>query len=232
MKLTLKHNILITIALLLCITAGYVIKKKYLDPNQRKSVAQHYASTLNTLDTLHEGDIIFQTSLSAQSKAIQLATHSEYSHCGILFKENGMWVVYEAVQPVSTTPLERWIARGEQGLFVVKRLKATEFTITPTVIELLKQCGRQFNRKNYDIYFGWSDDQIYCSELVWKMYKQAAGVEVGTLQKLREFDVSNSIVKQKMQERYGNNIPWDETVISPASIFTSTKLQTVYSNIE
>jgi hypothetical protein len=30
------------------------------------------------------GDIIFHTSTSDQSKAIQLATNSRYSHCGII----------------------------------------------------------------------------------------------------------------------------------------------------
>lgn len=30
------------------------------------------------------GDIIFQTSLSSQSQAIQLATHSDYSHTGMI----------------------------------------------------------------------------------------------------------------------------------------------------
>ncbi|MBX7153998.1 MAG: hypothetical protein U0Y96_00210 [Candidatus Kapaibacterium sp.] len=48
MKLTLKHSILITIALLLCITAGYVIKKKYLDPNQR---VQYLLLIYNLLST-------------------------------------------------------------------------------------------------------------------------------------------------------------------------------------
>jgi hypothetical protein len=32
--------------------------------------------------------------------------------------------------------------------------------------------------KNYDIYFGWSDSLIYCSELVWKVYKDAWDIEL------------------------------------------------------
>lgn len=36
-------------------------------------------------DSLRNGDLIFQTSKSAQSQAIQAATHSPYSHCGIVF---------------------------------------------------------------------------------------------------------------------------------------------------
>ena len=48
--------------------------------------------------------------------------------------------------------------------------------------------ARQFEGKPYDLYFEWSDERIYCSELVWKMYA-ALGVKLGTLQKLREFDL-------------------------------------------
>ena len=58
---------------------------------------------------LKQGDIIFQTSLSSQSQAIQLATNSPYSHMGILFQESGKWFVFEAIQPVKMTPLDTWI---------------------------------------------------------------------------------------------------------------------------
>lgn len=57
------------------------------------------------------GDIIFQTSKSNQSKAIQLATNSKYSHMGIIYKINGQVFVYEAVQPVKLTALTKWINR-------------------------------------------------------------------------------------------------------------------------
>src|SRR5437016_5576428 len=72
---------------------------------------------------LKEGDIVFQTSLSAQSKAIQLATKSKYSHMGIISKETSKDYVYEAAQVVKLTPLEVWIQRGEGNHYVVKRLK-------------------------------------------------------------------------------------------------------------
>ena len=85
----------------------------------------------------------------------------------------------------------------------------------------------KFKGKTYDIYFEWSDDKIYCSELVWKIYKQAVDIEIGQLEQLADFDLSNAIVKAKMKERYGDNIPMDEKVISPAAIFNSEKLITV-----
>jgi len=78
--------------------------------------------------------------------------------------------------------------------------------------------------------FEWSDDKIYCSELIWKIYQRATGIELGELEKLSDFDLSNETVKQKMNERYGEKIPMDEIVISPKSIFESKLLTTVKEN--
>lgn len=60
------------------------------------------------------GDIIFQISKSEQSKAIQIATGSKYSHMGIIYKQGNDYFVYEAIQPVKLTPLNEWIKRGEK----------------------------------------------------------------------------------------------------------------------
>ena len=87
--------------------------------------------------------------------------------------------------------------------------------------------GESFKGKPYDIYFEWSDDRIYCSELVWKIYHECAGVDIGELEKLSSFNLDEPAVKQKLKERYGNDIPMDEQVISPASIFESDLLMIV-----
>lgn len=178
---------------------------------------------------IKDGDIIFQSSVSAQCKAVQLATKSIYSHCGIIFEENGKYFVYEAVQPVMITPLDEWIARGQSKHYVIKRLKNANQVLSPEALQKIKQeCKIQLG-KNYDMTFEWSDDNIYCSELIWKAYKRATGIEVGKLEKLKDFDLSSPIVKQKLVERYGNNIPLDEVVISPAAIYNSERLETVLS---
>jgi hypothetical protein len=172
---------------------------------------------------LRDGDVIFHESRSSQSRAIQLATKSRYSHMGVLYRENGAWFIYEAVQPVKLTPLQQWIGRGRGGHFVVKRLRRAEL-LTPSVLSRMKTVGAKYRGKPYDLYFEWSNQRIYCSELVWKIYKEAAGVEIGGLQKLREFDLSNPVVQKKMKERYGARIPLDEPVISPAAMFDSDEL--------
>lgn len=45
---------------------------------------------------LKDGDIIFQTSKSPQSQAIQKATGSKYSHMGIVIHRSGFPQVFEA----------------------------------------------------------------------------------------------------------------------------------------
>ncbi len=170
-------------------------------------------------DQLRDGDIIFHTSRSAQSLAIQKATHSKYSHMGIVFFRDGDPYVYEAIQTVQYTSLKKWVARGDGGHYVVKRLRDADRILTPEAVAKLRQAAMKFQGQPYDLTFEWSDARIYCSELVWKIYERGLGLRVGRLQKLREFDLSGPIVKAKMKERYGKGIPMEETVISPGEMF-------------
>lgn len=179
---------------------------------------------------LKEGDIIFQTSISTQSKAIQLATKSIYSHCGLIYKKDDQYYVFEAIEPVKSTPLEKWIARGKESKYVIKRLKNADEILNTKTLANMKKIGEEFKGKHYDLTFEWSDEKIYCSELIWKVYKRGANLEVGKLQTLKEFDLQNELVKKKMEERYGENVPTEEMVISPVSIYNSDLLITVASN--
>ncbi len=176
---------------------------------------------------LRDGDIIFQTSRSNQSAAIQRASRSRYSHMGIIFLQDGKPYVYEAVGTVRYTPLEKWVSRGEGGHYVVKRLREADRLLTADAVAKLRQAARKFGGKPYDLTFEWSDDRIYCSELVWKIYERGLGIRIGRLQKLRDFDLSDTGVKAKLRERYGNHVPMEETVISPREMFSAEGLTVV-----
>ena len=81
-----------------------------------------FANSTYAAPAVRDGDIIFHTSRSAQSAAIQRATHSPYSHVGIILYRDDKPFVFEAIATVRYTPLADWIARGDGGRYVVKRL--------------------------------------------------------------------------------------------------------------
>jgi uncharacterized protein YycO len=148
-------------------------------------------------EQLRDGDIIFQMSRSEQSIAIQKATHSPYSHMGIVFLKGGNPHVFEAIKTVQYTSLTKWIDRGEGGHYVVRRLREADRILTSQAAKRLQQAGNKFQGRPYDSYFEWSDKRIYCSELVWKIYDRGIGIRVGKLQKVRDLDLSDRVVKTK-----------------------------------
>lgn len=176
---------------------------------------------------VREGDILFQTLHSSLSEAIQIASRSTYTHVGVVLFKEGQPFVFEAVEPVKFTPLHYWIAQGEGGRCVIKRLRHAEDLLTDSSRMALHALAAKFEGLHYDLEFSWTDSRMYCSEIVWKLFQRAVSVEVGRPQKLKEFDLSSSVVQRKLAERYGTAIPLEETVISPQAIFESALLETV-----
>lgn len=221
----IKNVVLITSVLLLATLSVFAVNKA----EYANKTIQH---TLNELESgrFQDGDIIFQSSQSGQSLAIQLATHSKYSHVGMLFQRDDKWMVLEAVQPVKATPFKQWIQHGDDQHYVVKRLKNAKKILTPEVLEDMKAIAESWVGKNYDLHFDWSDERIYCSELVWKIYHRTTGLSVGKTQKFKEFDFDHPEVQRILKARYGEDLPLESTVISPGAIFESDLLFEVDRN--
>ncbi len=178
---------------------------------------------------LREGDIVFQSFSSSQTKAIKMATKSKFSHMGIILNQNGTLMVYEAVGPVKFTFINTWIDRDPDRHFVLKRLKNSEKILTKENLRKLEIVASFLKGKPYDFVFNWSDEKIYCSELVWKIYDRALSIRVGRLRKLIDFDLSSPDVQMKLKERYPKGVPLEETAVSPQDVFQSENLVTVYS---
>lgn len=185
------------------------------------------ATTRAETSPLRDGDIVFQTSRSPQSLAVQRATGSQYSHMGIVFIRDGKPFVFEAASKVQYTPLASWIARGVGSHVLAKRLQDVSAVLNTSGVERMRRVARELEGLPYDLTFEWSDDRIYCSELVWKIYQRALGLEIGGIQKIREFNLSDPAVRQKMKERYGAHTPLDEPAISPVAMFRSPRLITI-----
>jgi hypothetical protein len=181
--------------------------------------------------SFRDGDIIFQKSQSAQSAALREATQSPWTHVGILFSDNGKWYVGEAVQPVKITPLAAFIARGKNKEYRVYRHKALDVPDTKDAVAALKAALLAYQGYNYDIYFEWSDKQIYCSELVYKGYYKALGLEVGTLQKIGDLKLDGPQVKKLIKDRLakiGRSLNLNEPVITPISEMLDPNLRLIY----
>ena len=78
--------------------------------------------------------------------------------------------------------------------------------------------------------------------MIWKIYQRGANIEVGKLEKLKDFDLSSPEVKTKLKERYGvgilngglgiavaKNIKFAKTYEAPERKFGDMKLPEDYS---
>jgi hypothetical protein len=182
-----------------------------------------------TAETVHTGDIVFHESQSGQSRALKEATGSRWTHMGLVLNQKGKLFVAEASSTVMLTPWETFIQRGAGGRYIVKRLKKLPRSKEP-LQTTLERSLRRFQGKKYDIWFEWSDSLIYCSELVWKIYRESFGIEIGQLQKFRDFNLSSPAVQELIRKRFsqtGKRFNLDEPIVSPVAMFESDLLETV-----
>lgn len=171
------------------------------------------------------GDIIFQESQTSQSRVIQKVTKSRYSHMGMIVVKGSKTYVLEAIQPVTLTPLDRFVARGADGHYVVKRLRP-EFKPTQVQKAEMTRLANSWLGRDYDLVFGWSDTRMYCSELVWKLYKRGAGIRIGEPVTFRDLDLKDRATRILINQRT-DSLDLSERIITPVAMFRSDKLVTV-----
>ncbi|MDA6069559.1 YiiX family permuted papain-like enzyme [Flavobacterium sp. AC] len=213
------------ITFLLSFSCALFVAMQVFPNNPFSGTKTKTATTLT--DKVQDGDLIFQTSESSQCEAVRIATNSKFSHCGLIYNINGNWFVFEAVQPVKLTRLEDWINHGKDQKYLAKRLKNASTLLTPATLQKMKDYSQRFMGKEYDAYFDWSDTRIYCSELIWKIYKNGANIELSKLKQLKDFNLTDARVKKVLKERYGNDIPLEEKVVAPSDLVDSDLLKTV-----
>src|SRR5512133_3112574 len=169
------------------------------------------------------GDLVFETSTSSQSWAIQWATRSPWSHVGIVdVGADGTFDV-EALGKVSRTPWRAWRRRARRGgdLLVLRPRAVPEPSRAAAVDRAKAFLGRR-----YDPRFGWGDDRIYCSELVVKAYERAAGVSFGKRERLKDLRILG--LKGAIEKRWGGPVPENLELVTPASIAEDARLERVY----
>lgn len=170
------------------------------------------------------GDLLFQSLPHNELvDAIEGASKSPYSHCGIVVKRGDAWHVLEANGPgVREVELDRWIGQGRRSSFVVYRFQEK---YAPQVGSIIA-AARKFLGKPYDIHYDLDDAKIYCSELIYKAFLDATGEELGTIRKLGELDWKpHEAIIRKIEN---GGLPLERKMITPGDMAAAKQLQQVY----
>jgi len=197
------------------------------------SYARYQKSRTYNPYVLQGGDIVFQETNSHQGRAVKAATDSRWTHVGLVFIKDGKPMVIEGVQPVKITPLSQFIARSPKSFYAMRLKDADQFITEENILKAEKYCEGQLG-KDYDFKFLWSDDRIYCSELVWKTYKHATGVELCRPRPFKDYNLQNPTVQRIITRRYGSiaNLPLDELAVAPSDLAQSKLLIEVPRKLE
>jgi hypothetical protein len=172
-----------------------------------------------------EGDILFQSlPHSRLVDAIEGVSGSPYSHCGIVAKENGVWVVYEAFRNVEVTPLRQFEFRGRNQRFVAYRLKAEHQQYVPATIKNTKT----YLGRPYDVRYRMDDERIYCSELIYKAYLGSSGQQLGRLVRLG--DLNWRPYADTIQHFEKGPVPVDREMITPNDLAEAEQLELVFTS--
>lgn len=178
---------------------------------------------------LREGDIIFSAIPNPLYRRIAEATGSPTSHVGILFRNpDGRWVVAESGVPcVRYVSLDNFVARSHRGWHVVRRLR-----LAPEdrhIRALRSECDRHLG-KLYHTGFRYESKRMFCSKFVYEAYRNAMGVEIGTLETFAELLSRRPATALNFWRLwFFGRIPWARLTVTPASQLESPLLETVWT---
>jgi hypothetical protein len=172
-----------------------------------------------------EGDIVFQSlPHSPLTDAIEGASASPFSHCGILHRMGTQWVVIEAIGPVKETPFAEWVVQARDRKYTAFRLKVAYRTKIPAFI----RAAQTYEGRPYDTHYDFDDAAIYCSELVYKAFRKATGEGLGRIQKLG--DLQWQPYAEVIKSIEGGKLPLDRRMITPRSLSEAQQLEKIYTS--
>lgn len=168
------------------------------------------------------GDLVFHRSHSRQSQVIAEVTGSPLTHVGLVLPHGGELAVLEASGPVSWTPLDEFVDRGEGGRLEVRRFADT---LSAEDVAALVREGERLLGTPYDARFEWGPRRIYCSELVFLVVERALDVQLVVPQRFGELTLTPA-ARRLAQRRLGRLPRPHERVVTPAALAASELLWT------
>lgn len=224
------------------ITCGISLLMVSCDVQENPNVDPTSEDTLTSIEAAHDttlardlsfttdfqtGDVLFVNCNSSFALPISLATHSEYTHCGVLYRKGDEVFVIEASDTSRLLPLVEFFENTADDRVLALRLKKEKKGFSPGMLARLEKALPKWLGKPYDPLFMWDNERLYCSELVYKLY-HSMGIELCPVRKIKDFDFTSAEVKEEVQTRYHGKIPYEEPVVAPVDLVRSRLLDTVY----
>ncbi len=170
------------------------------------------------------GDLIFQSLPPNELvTAISGITHSHLSHCGLLTKVEGQWMVIESLGTVHLTPLFTWMRRGSGAGIAVYRLPMTEIQVDQVIRSAQEMLG-----KPYDLKYDFDDEKIYCSELIYRAFERGMELKIGVLDRLG--DLNWRPFEKTILKFEEGPVPVDRLMITPVALTKDPRLSKVFDS--
>ena len=183
------------------------------------------------LGNICEGDVVFIESKSQQSPYIKAGTMCKWTHCGVVVKTASGMKILEASKTVTLTNVDTFIGRAKNGNYMVKRPRQ----------HLSKPISyRKWIGQPYDLAFKFDNGKMYCSELVWLVYKEQ-GIELCKPRKVGDYFVvklahSKLVGKYKKAKWLRNlmkkrSITLDQYAVAPSDLLKLLMLLLLYERM-
>lgn len=181
-------------------------------------VTETFTAQTGAVKNVKEGDVIFQTSQSEQSPLIQIGTRSMITHCGIVVMKGGKPYVLETLKTLVLTPLDKFIARGKDGRYWLKRSNKDNIKIK----------YNSYLGKPYDLAFKFDNGKFYCSELIYDIYIKQLGIELCKPKKVGDYLILGTDELPKIEKAMKKRgITKEQYAVAPVDIFNSEHLNSV-----
>lgn len=186
-------------------------------------------SNLNILASqLEVGDVVFIHVPIFLFQKISDTTESWANHVGIVVENSGEEpIIAESRVPFSgLTTWSRFIARSDAGRVAVKRLNAP---LVPQQKQVVLQAAKKRSWILYDTGFNLHSKRQFCSRFVYEVLIEASGISVGKVENFEVLLQKNPKTDLKFWKLwYFGKIPWERKTITPASLFQSNAMHTVF----
>lgn len=177
---------------------------------------------------MKNGDLIFIGITNPVMWAVSEATSSWANHLGMAFHTDEGWRVYESIlASTSDRPLCQFLKRARTGQVEVRRLKTP---LSPNEENALWEVMQTKMGTPYDVSFNFRSRGQYCSKLIYQVYEEALGVEVGEVESFRNvYSAASKKGRKIFKFWFFRGVPWDRLTVTPRSQLLDDRLQTVWS---